>query len=270
MTERFHIPPGHPRAESLRIRERMVEYARRGVVVLSGLIAHGRGEAFDYLIGERTMESARKAIRAAAAALLQAEHPVISVNGNAAALSAHEIVHLAEVTGAAIEVNLFHRLPGREEAVAEVLREAGAREILGIGEAASAQIPEIQSDRRRVDPRGILIADVVLVPLEDGDRTEALVKMGKTVIAIDLNPLSRTAQYATITIVDNIVRAMPALVREAEGLRHLSREELREILSEYSNREVLSEAIRLILERLSGLAGKGIYLSLPKDMGDPC
>ena len=31
-------------------------------------------------------------------------------------------------------------------------------------------------------------ADTVLVPLEDGDRTEALVKMGKTVVAIDLNP----------------------------------------------------------------------------------
>jgi 4-phosphopantoate--beta-alanine ligase len=58
------------------------------------------------------------------------------------------------------------------------------------------------SDRRMVDPDGIYIADVVLVPLEDGDRTEALVKMGKKVIAIDLNPLSRTSQKASITIVE--------------------------------------------------------------------
>jgi 4-phosphopantoate--beta-alanine ligase len=264
LSEESTVSPKHPRAESLRIREKLVEYSQTGVVALSGLIAHGRGEAFDYIIGEKTTDSARKAIRAAAAALLQAEHPVISVNGNAAALSASDIVKLAEVTGAALEVNLFHRLPGRDEAIEKVLKEAGAREVLGVGEAASARIPEIQSDRRRVDPRGILIADVVLVPLEDGDRTEALVKMGKTVIAIDLNPLSRTSQYAAITIVDNIVRAMPALVSEAEALKKMRPEDLRRILVEYSNREVLSEAIRLIMERLSDLAEKGIYLSLSK------
>jgi len=262
LREESSVSPKHPRAESLRIRERLVEYSQTGVLSLSGLIAHGRGEAFDYLIGEKTTESAKKAIRTAAAALLQAEHPVISVNGNAAALSAGDIVRLAEVTGAALEVNLYHRLHGREEAVEKVLREAGAQNVLGVGALASARIPEIQSDRRRVDPRGILIADVVLVPLEDGDRTEALVRMGKTVIAIDLNPLTRTAQYATITIVDNIIRAMPALVKEAEVLKKLSREDLRRILSEYSNRDVLSEAIRLINERLSDLAKKGTYLSL--------
>ncbi|MGB1233122.1 MAG: phosphopantothenate/pantothenate synthetase family protein, partial [Poseidonia sp.] len=41
---------------------------------------------------------------------------------------------------------------------------------------------------------GILESDVILVPLEDGDRCNALVAMGKTVIVIDLNPLSRSAQ----------------------------------------------------------------------------
>lgn len=50
---------------------------------------------------------------------------------------------------------------------------------------------------------------MVLVPLEDGDRTEALRRMGKTVIAIDLNPLSRTSRAANITIVDNVIRAVP-------------------------------------------------------------
>ena len=43
-----------------------------------------------------------------------------------------------------------------------------------LGEASSANILEIASNRRRVDQRGILIADVVLIPLEDGDRTKAL------------------------------------------------------------------------------------------------
>lgn len=53
------------------------------------------------------------------------------------------------------------------------------------------------------------------MPLEDGDRTEALVRMGKRVVTIDLNPLSRTAVAAHVTIVDNLVRAMPALVEQA-------------------------------------------------------
>lgn len=44
------------------------------------MIAHGRGEAFDYLIGERTIEPAERAMRAAVAKLLLAEDPVVSVN----------------------------------------------------------------------------------------------------------------------------------------------------------------------------------------------
>ena len=54
--------------------------------------------------------------------------------------------------------------------------------------------------------------DVVLVPLEDGDRTIALKKAKKKIITFDLNPLSRTARTADITIVDNVTRAMKLLV----------------------------------------------------------
>ena len=39
----------------------------------------------------------------------------------------------------------------------------------------------------------------------------ALVKMGKKLITIDLNPLSRTAQTAHITIVDELTRCLPLL-----------------------------------------------------------
>ena len=42
-------------------------------------------KAFDYLIKEKTNKFALKAIEAAAALLLTAEKPVISVNGNSAA-----------------------------------------------------------------------------------------------------------------------------------------------------------------------------------------
>lgn len=254
------IPPNHPRRESLLIRERLVEGFKRGLVVPEGLIAHGRGECFDYLIGESTQPFALKAIEAAMAALLLAKHPVISVNGNTAALVPGEVVELAREVNAKIEVNLFHRTREREEAIAKWLREHGADEVLGVGEDASATIPELFSERRRVSPRGILVADVVLVPLEDGDRTEALRKMGKIVIAIDLNPLSRTARAATITIVDNIVRAVPLMVAKAREMKKCSRSSLEEILRNYDNNQVLQEALRHILNRLKELSESKLTL----------
>jgi len=255
------IPPEHPRAESLRTRERLIEHFSEGVVATAGLIAHGRGEAFDYLIGEKTTKTALKAIKAAASALLTAEKAVVSVNGNTAALVAEEVVELANVTKARIEVNLFYRSLERELAIKKLLEKAGAQEVLGVGEDASAKISELGSERRRVDPRGILLADVVLVPLEDGNRTEALVKMGKTVIAIDLNPLSRTAQKATITIVDNIVRAIPKLLEIARKLKQ-DVKKCHEILLNFDNEKNLAESMTLIKERLSKLAEKGGYLAL--------
>jgi len=262
LTEEIKIPQKHPRAESLRIREKLIRHFKSGVVASAGLIAHGRGEAFDYILGEKTTQPALKAIKATAATLLTAEHTVISVNGNAAALASKDIVKLAKITKAKIEVNLFYRSSEREISIKKILEEAGATEILGIGETASARIPEVGSERRRVDPKGILIADVVLVPLEDGDRTEALVRMGKKVIAIDLNPFSRTAQFATITIVDNIVRAIPTLIKIVSKLKTKSEKKLEHIASTFDNKETLGEAIHLIHRRLSRLAEKGVYLPI--------
>lgn len=260
--KRTKISPKHPRAASLVIRERLVEGFEKGVVAHAGLLAHGRGEAFDYLLGEKTTSNALKAIKAAAAFLLTARHPVISVNGNAAALAAKDIVKLAKEVNAKIEVNLFHRSLQREVAIANLLQEAGAKEVLGVGEASKAKIPEVASERRRVDPKGILIADAVLVPLEDGDRTQALVKMGKKVLAIDLNPLSRTAQFATVTIVDNIVRAMPSLAKIAKELRLEDKKNLRKLASSFDNKKNLGEAIGMIKEGLATLAAKGTYLTI--------
>ncbi len=256
------IPPSHPRYESLLLRERIVDGVRKGIVVLEGLIAHGRGECFDYILGEKTWPPAMEAIRAAVASMLLAKHPVISVNGNTAVLVPEHIVRLAEATGAKIEVNLFYRTREREEKIAQLLKEYGAREVLGVGDDASATIPELHSERRRVSPRGILVADVVLVPLEDGDRTEALRRMGKTVIAIDLNPFSRTAQMANITIVDNVVRAMPLMVKEALKLKKESPQVLREIIERYDNRKVLGEMIKIIMNRLRELSQKGVFLEI--------
>ena len=80
-------------------------------------------------------------------------------------------------------------------------------------------IRDRDSARRIVDKNGIFSADLVLVPLEDGDRTIALKKAKKKIITFDLNPLSRTAQTADVTIVDNITRAMKLLVSESKKSR---------------------------------------------------
>ena len=53
-----------------------------------------------------------------------------------------------------------------------------------------------------------------MVPLEDGDRCEALVAAGKQVLVVDLNPLSRTSMTATVTIVDEVSRAVSELLGE--------------------------------------------------------
>jgi 4-phosphopantoate--beta-alanine ligase len=243
---RISIPPDHPRAKSLHTRETLVDGYRRGLVAAEGLIAHGRGEAYDYLIGERTSKTAQRAIKAAAAMLLLSRHPVISVNGNAAALCPGAVVELAKATGARVEVNLFYRTGEREQAIKAELEMHGAENVLGVGSRASATIPELQSERRRVDPEGIYSADTVFVPLEDGDRTEALVRMGKTVITIDLNPLSRTAKAAHITIVDNIVRAMPALVEAARQLK--GSKSLKRIVDGFDNKKNLRESLKIIRE----------------------
>jgi 4-phosphopantoate--beta-alanine ligase len=222
----------------------LIDGFRRGLVAPQGLIAHGRGEAYDYLLGERTTETAQGAIKAAAALLLLSSRPVISVNGNTAALCANTVVELAKVAGASIEVNIFYRTEEREMAIKAELELHGAKKVLGVGPKASARIPELQSERRRVDPDGIYAADTVLVPLEDGDRTEALIKMNKTVITIDLNPLSRTSRAANIAIVDNVVRAMPALVEAARKLRDTM--SLRKITDNFDNSKNLQESLKII------------------------
>lgn len=104
------IPKNHPRYCSLMIREKLVYGFENGLVAREGLIAHGRGESFDYLLGERTTESALNSINAASALFALAEYPVLSVNGNTAALCGKEICELnMSLERSSIEINLFYR-----------------------------------------------------------------------------------------------------------------------------------------------------------------
>lgn len=243
------ISKSHPRAASLHIREKLVRGYRQGLVVEEGLLAHGRGEMFDYLIGEKTSKASQNAIKAASRELLLAKSPVISVNGNFAALCGREIVQLAKTTGAKIEINLFYASNKRKRAIAQSLKKNGAKEILGLDPKFSRRIPQLDSARRVVDERGIFTADVVLVPLEDGDRTVALKKFGKKVISFDLNPMSRTAQTANITIVDNVIRGMQYLIDSTTNMKKSSLKKIR-----FDNKKNLSESILAMKNNLRRMA----------------
>jgi len=237
------IPHDHPRYASLIAREKLVEGIEQGIVSMHGLIAHGRGEAFDYLIGERTTHAALEAERVACAHLIRARHPIISVNGNAAALAGELLVRLSELLAIPLEVNLFHYTEQRAERIASHLMRLGAREVLT---QRDAMIPHLSSERGRVSSKGIYAADVVLVPLEDGDRCEKLVSMGKVVIAIDLNPLSRTSRTATITIVDELQRALGNMLELASELVDAPTERLDALIQGFDNDTNLMESLRAI------------------------
>lgn len=246
------IPPDHPRYRSLLTRELIVAGVEKGITSIQGLVAQGRGECFDYLIGEKTLPSAARAEKTAASLLLLAERPLISVNGNTAALVPDELIRLSEITGAPLEVNLFHRTEERVGRIIAHLKSHGATSVLGGG---NARLP-LSHGRGIVDRNGIYEADVVLVPLEDGDRCEALIGMGKQVIAIDLNPLSRTARTATVSIVDNVVRALDGIAEAALEMREWDTADLKALAGDYDNGKTLAEALDAIGGNLRDMAGE--------------
>ena len=242
----------HPRYRSLVTRSRLALALRTGLVVPEGLIAHGRAEAFDYFLGEQTTPSARAATRRAADWLAAARYPAISVNGNVAALAAREVARLARARpGLRVEVNLFHRTPGRAAEVGRRLRSAGVTDILGL--RPTGRIPGLPSDRARVDSRGIGRADVVVVPLEDGDRTEALGRMGKRVISIDLNPLSRTSIRADLPIIDELVRALRGIAEAMPAARRRARPG---VFLDFDARAARAQALKEINRRLAAAAAR--------------
>lgn len=238
------VPASHPRYLSLTLRDRIVAGVERGITSPHGLIAHGRGEAYDYLIGERTRSFGRRATRAAAALLLQAKFPVLSVNGNTAALVPAELGELAKSLQAPLEVNIFHASKAREQVIRDQLIAHGAQTVLMPTD--QAQLDFIESNRRFVHPQGIYRADVIFVPLEDGDRCQALRRMGKKVVTVDLNPLSRTARQSSITIVDNLVRVMPNLINEVSRLKDDKASTLTEIINAYNHQQILAAAERAV------------------------
>jgi len=244
-----NIPKTHPRYKSLIARDKIADGVKQGIVHMTGLIAHGRGEAFDYLIGERTITNSLVAEKTAAAILLLADNPVISVNGNVCVLSSDQCVQLSELIPADIEVNLFHRANDRIEKIINELDKYGASNVLGLN--ADARIPGLDSDRGMCDKNGIYSADVVLVPLEDGDRCQALKNMGKFVITIDLNPLSRTAKAADVTIVDEVTRAFDNIIDFVRDLKNVDEKILIDMKNKWNNINYLKDVLIFLSKKLN-------------------
>ncbi|MDG6220685.1 MAG: 4-phosphopantoate--beta-alanine ligase [Candidatus Thermoplasmatota archaeon] len=243
------IPPTHPRYASLMARHKLTEAYEAGILATAGLIAHGRGEAFDYIIGEETIPAADDAELAAACYLFLAEKPAISVNGNVAVLCAKDIAELATLVRARIEVNLFYWTQERMEKIVGMLEDAGAQNVLGLN--PDFQVPGLDHQRAKCCSEGIGRADVVFVPLEDGDRCQALVGMGKKVLTVDLNPLSRTSQSATVSIMDEVTRALNGIMKHVKKLRWTYAEKY---LSNYDNNIAMSQYLDHINTRLSRLS----------------
>ena len=253
------VPDSHPRKASLLARKKIVDASEEGLLAPSAMIAHGRGEAFDYLLGERTTDRARLAIRESAARMIGSNSPVISVNGNTVVLAGKRVIRVAAVLSCPIEVNLYYRTPERVSRLLSLLDEL-RREVsmenppLGfngqwkksvesvplLGDKPDFNIEGLDGPRALCTKEGIGESDSILVPLEDGDRCEALVLSGKEVIVIDLNPLSRSSIKASVSIVDEVSRAFKILLEEV--LIGASR------VPDWDNKEGLREALTCMAE----------------------
>jgi 4-phosphopantoate--beta-alanine ligase len=257
------IPESHPRKKSLLSRQRIVDATKNGLLADSAMIAHGRGEAFDYLLGEKTSNSARLAIKESASRLIESDNPVISVNGNTVVLAGKSLIRVAAVLNCPIEVNIYYRTEERisnlnsflEKQKEIVSREKNPDNWIGdwnnavksvkiLGKEGDGRIQGLEGPRSICSSQGIEKADVILVPLEDGDRCEALVNLGKQVLVVDLNPLSRTAKMATITIVDEISRAAELLLEYVINKEEKS--------AKWNNQSVLNDALKIIAENSTG------------------
>jgi len=237
------LSKAHPRYESLVLRDKIVKASKEGLLADSAMIAHGRGEAFDYLLGEKTTIPAKRAMYVTVALMILSKNPVISVNGNTTALAIDEIIEFAKAVDAKIEINLFYRTDKRVDKLTQLYKDHGYPEILGSNDDDIMYINEIKNPRASASKTGIYSADTILVPLEDGDRAEILSKSGKNIITIDLNPLSRTSKMSDVSIVDNVVRAIPFMTKIADDLKSQDKEMLKGMIKDFDNKTNLEESL---------------------------
>ena len=246
--DEFAADPSHPRYESLLKRHELEQAAKKGMLAGSALIAHGRGEAYDYLLGEQTIPSAMLATKFALQQLKDSEKSVISLNGNTTAIAGVELMKLASLINCPVEVNIFYRTPERMKILLKHLESINQKlglKVKILGADPDSLIPGLEGPRANCCSEGIFSSEVILVPLEDGDRCEALVAMGKTVIVVDLNPLSRSSKMASITIVDEISRVAKNMLSMIENKESLTEK------IDFNNSDSVKNSVEFITNSLA-------------------
>ena len=113
-----------------------------------------------------------------------------------------------------------------------------------MGRNPDARIPGLNHDRA-LCTRTLFDCDAIVVPIEDGDRAEALVKMGKVVISIDINPLSRTSRTATVPVCDEMSRALENIIRFVRELKGKD-DVIENIINTYSNKDNRKQVLHQI------------------------
>jgi 4-phosphopantoate--beta-alanine ligase len=79
--------------------------------------------------------------------------------------------------------------------------------------------------------------------------------MGKKTLAVDLNPMSRTSRAATVTIVDEVTRAIPELIRNVEDLAG-DPKAIRRVLRAYDRDENLKLVAKMMSTNLANFLGR--------------
>ncbi|MHA1909090.1 MAG: phosphopantothenate/pantothenate synthetase family protein, partial [Candidatus Thorarchaeota archaeon] len=72
------------------------------------------------------------------------------------------------------------------------------------------------------------------------------------------NPISRTAVYSDITIVDNVIRAMPLMVQYTREMSTLPKDELKGIVDAFDNAANIRHSLNLMVKHLSSKASLSI------------
>jgi len=239
------IPKDHPRYKSLVTREHLAECARTGIVSLEGLTSHGRGEAFDYLLGEKTSESALLAgkdcggpapHRKTPGALRERQHRGACGTRNRASPEGKRGAR----RGQPLPPDTRTGTADRDGSSAMPVRTVFS----GRSRSASSRSPTTGPFCRR---EGCLLPMSCLSRSKTATAARCSVGMGKKVIAIDLNPLSRTAKTATLTVVDEVTRALPEI---AQACTALSDGKCRSLVAVMDNRVFLQEAKEEMARRL--------------------
>ena len=214
--------PSHPRYASLLRRHLIEEAAAEGLLAGSAMIAHGRGEAYDYLLGERTTASAASATREAYARLRAAKHPVISVNGNTVALAGRDLLHLAASLSCPVEVNIFYRTQARMDGLISRLErwcEEDGLDVEVLGRRTDGRIAGLEGPRAQCDAAGIAAATWCWSPWKTATVAKRWWRWARR-CSWWISTLSRTARTASVTIVDEVGRVAKALREHAAGSEH--------------------------------------------------